>query len=103
MEEKKQRGGKRPGAGRKPENRTVQGLRISKQADEYLSYFSTGTGISKNELADLLLLSALLSPNPEFVYCPKCKAPVEYLPRINFSGTLHLKCGHCGEEFEYNE
>lgn len=96
---KKKQGGSRQGAGRKKkEGMRKATFNLSSQVLDYLDYYTKGTGYPKNMLVNDVLFSVFSERNRDFEYCPKCGAPVLYLPVINVGGNIHVDCPHCGHE-----
>jgi hypothetical protein len=94
------RGGMRSGAGRPATKRFVaSGLRLSKQVNEQLKYYSECLNKSKNELANDVLH---LHIDSDVVHCPGCRRPLIFAPEIQVIGETKIKCEGCGKVFPYS-
>lgn len=103
MKKNNKRGGVREGAGRPKKELTVPtGLRITEQSFSLLKKASKGTGLSRNELADLIICNGLIGQDGDFVYCPDCCVQNVYLPIVSVNGVMSIKCPVCGHEYEYD-
>lgn len=89
---KTKRGGKREGSGR-PVKDPVITIKISRQVSDILDVYVKGTGLSKREIADNVLMGLQGYDSADFIYCPKCSMPVLYKP-IAYSECECKRCSH---------
>ena len=92
------RGGKRPNAGLKQirAKELRVNLMMSQRSSDLLTRYAKGTGLTRSDLLDALIVMHLNEENRDIIHCPKCHQPVAYSPMIPVSGETEFtcKCGH---------